>query len=368
MTNLVLILLGLMFALALVGGFFIAFPQFRPGYIQYTVRMGDIFFNHPEWVRPPENPDEVIATYGIAWDEDGFRVPAWQSDTYSVVAMGDSFTEAANVAQPWPDVLAQSLNTPVKNLGFRGFGPTEEAYVLSQLEADEIPETLVIGYFEGNDLANVISSQDNLALPSAQDNREIIPTDFENVEYTEFRYPMQIDLDGEELQDIAFFEWYVWGLNATRESLRISRNLELLERDYTEIRQNLPDTCIVVAYFPSKPHIYARYLTPESQEVLMRNHHENVAEEGAELKTVRIEDTEIPFSDVVSRFDNQHVVVENLVSQIGMQFFNVTPILEDAASRGELVYYVYDTHWNQYGHDLVGNAIADYLQSNPCDS
>jgi hypothetical protein len=31
-----------------------------------------------------------------------------------------------------------------------------------------------------------------------------------------------------------------------------------------------------------------------------------------------------------------------------------------------MVYYVYDTHLNQRGHDLVGAAIADYLRSDPC--
>lgn len=366
--NVLLGLFGLLFALALVVLFLIVFPQFRPGYIQFTVRMGDIFFNHPEWVRPPENPDDVLATYGISWDEDGFRVPAWRADEYPVIAIGDSFTEAANVAMPWSDVLARELNTPVKNLGYRGFGPTEEAFVLSQLQADEIPDTVVIGYFEGNDLANVISSQNrDLVLPSEQDNREIIPTDFESIEFTDFRYPMEVDLGGGELQDIAFFEWYVWGLNATRSSLRNSKNIELLQRDFADMKQSLSDVCLVVAYFPSKPHIYAQYLTSESQEILMRNHHQNLAGEGEELQTVRIDDPEISFDDVVARFDNQRIVVEEVVAGLNMPFLDLTQPLLDAASAGEVVYYVYDTHWNQAGHDIVGAYIADYLESNPCD-
>jgi hypothetical protein len=46
------------------------------------------------------------------------------------VALGDSYTEAANVARPWPDVLAERSGLAVRNLGFRGYGPVEELRVL----------------------------------------------------------------------------------------------------------------------------------------------------------------------------------------------------------------------------------------------
>jgi hypothetical protein len=73
-----------------------------------------------------------------------------------------------------------------------------------------------------------------------------------------------------------------------------------------------------------------------------------------------------PFDAITPRLGHLRDAVRAAALEAGLAFFDTTPILEQAAAQGEMVYYVYDTHLNQRGHDLAGAAIADYLRSDPC--
>lgn len=363
--NLLLIGVGVGAAFALLLIFFALFPQYRPGAVTFTVRMGDIFFNHPEWVVKPEDPDEVLSIHTLRWDQDGFRIPAWTASRYPIVALGDSFTEAANAAKPWPDVLAATINQPVRNLAFRGYGPVEAAEMLRLYGVNENPETVIYGFFEGNDLSNAVTSQGKpVELPSQIEEFRIIPTDFDSIEVKDPRYPMQVNLAG-ELQPIAFFEWYVWNLNIEPEALENSQNLAFTVESLRAMRALAPESCLVMAYLPSKPHVYVPYLTPESQVKLMQQAHRNLAEAGEALRTESA--TDITFEELSANLGNIRDVIRERAEQEGFVFFDLTPILQEAAARGEMVYYVYDTHLNQRGHDLVGEAVAQFLQTDPCN-
>ena len=70
---------------------------------------------------------QYLASFVIDWDENGFRVPAMTADTYPIAVFGDSYTEGFNVARPWADGLANNLDVPVYNYGYRGYGPQEVA-------------------------------------------------------------------------------------------------------------------------------------------------------------------------------------------------------------------------------------------------
>jgi hypothetical protein len=37
--------------------------------------------------------------------------------------------------------------------------------------------------------------------------------------------------------------------------------------------------------------------------------------------------------------------------------------LQAHVNQGELLYYPYDSHWNQAGHDLAAQTIAETMQS-----
>ena len=342
------------------------FPQYRPGYVTFTISQGDIFLDYASWIAPPANPDEILAVYPIGWDEDGFRIPERQAEVYPILTIGDSFTEAPNVARPWPDVLAVNVGTPVRNLAYRGFGPVDEAEMLKLYGPQSDAETVVIGYFEGNDLSDALTVADRgVVLPRdvKVEQRRLKATNMDAIAERDIRYPMQVNLNG-SVHDIVFFEPYAWFLNVGREAYRRSSNFQTTMQAYREMRETLPDSCMVVVYFPTKPHIYLPYLDPEDRPTLMNKAERFTVGDGGRL--VNAPDTETTFEDLLNRLDNQRDVLREAMQEAGFVFFDLTPVLSAAAAEGQILYYTYDTHWNQEGHDLVGAAIADFLKTNPC--
>lgn len=361
-------LFGTGLALGMIAVLLALFPRFNPNNITFTVGMGDILFYQAVWLPPLENKDEVLSVHPITWDSEGFRIPRRTADTYPIVALGDSFTESANAAVPWPDVLAEALNIPVRNLGFRGFGPLDEAEAFKRYAADDRPQTIIIGFFEGNDMSNAVTFQERGFIPPSEtQDFNLIQVDDSNIAERDIRYPMQIDLNGTQ-HDIVFLEGYLWQLNGLYGAYERSLNLELIAQSWLDVRAAAPQACIVVAYFPDKSHVYLPFLTEEDRPTLMQKATRTVAGDGRALNPREPEEEDRQFDTLLERLGNQRDAIAARAAAEGFAFFDATPILRDAASQGHVLYYTYDTHWNQDGHHRVGTALAEYLRVNPCES
>lgn len=360
-------LFGTGMALGMIALLLAIFPRFNPNNITFTVGMGDILFYQTAWLPPLDNKDEILSVHPIAWDVEGFRVPRRTAETYPIVALGDSFTESANAATPWPDVLAEALSIPVRNLGFRGFGPLDETEAFIQYAADDQPQTIIVGFFEGNDMSNAVTFEERgFIAPADTEDFNLIQVDDESVTERDIRYPMQVDLNG-TLHDIVFLEGYVWQLNGVYGAYERSLNLDLIAQSWQDLRAAAPNACIVIAYFPDKSHVYLPFLTEEDRPILMQKAMRTVAGDEKTLNSREPEDIDRQFDTLLSRLGNQRDAVAARAAVEGFVFFDTTPILRDAASAGQMLYYTYDTHWNQDGHNRVGTALAEYLRVNPCD-
>lgn len=363
--NVILIGVGIVFALIIAGVVLLLFPQLRPNTIQFTVAMGDIFYHQGPWMRPVENPNQPLSIHWLEWDADGFRIPHRTADRYPIVALGDSFTEAANVGKPWPDVLADTLDRPVRNLGFRGFGPREERQAFDRYGDAAAVDIVVIGFFEGNDLSNAVTSRGRaFQPPSKVTDRSMIPTDVSTIAERDERYPMQVELSGGS-EDIAFLEGYVWANTGTVETYAESVNLDLTARSWRQIAKQAPDACIVLAYFPVKSHVYLPYLSEAGRARLIEKAELTVLNDNGEL-THRQEP--LSFEAVLAARGSQRDAVLARAEAEGLATLDLTPVLQSAAEDGEMVYYTYDTHWNQRGHDLVGEAIGHAITDGLCQT
>jgi hypothetical protein len=342
------------------------------GEVEYTIGAGDLFLVQPDSIAPPQKPYEVLSRHWLGWDEDGFRVPAIPADSYSIIALGDSYTEATNVAFPWTDMLARELNTPVRNLGFRGYGPQEEALVFEQYGAAENPGIVIIGFFGGNDISNAGSfdgREDNFSVPSlVQDlaiNFDISGEPWQS-DAAQFQYPILLQLNETTQVPIAFFNSYTSWLNITVNHLRQSKNLEDTIASWRDIQSAAnPDTCIVLAFLPSKEQIYLPYVVPDQQNNIVGGMvQRGIDEPGDTLSKYDIHPT---WDELMGRLNNLRTVIGESAIATGLRFVDLSPAFDAAATNGELLYYTYDTHWNQAGHDLAGEVIAEFLQNGGCE-
>lgn len=344
------------------------------GTITFTAGMGDLFLHRKGLIAPPPDPYLVLSEHRLAWDNDGFRLSVQPSPdgNYEIVALGDSFTEAANAARPWPDVLAAETGKQVRNLGFRGYGPVEEGRVLRDYGLKANPRLVIMGYFEGNDLNDVVSVRwrDPFVLPALA-RAEFAPFDPKNPIWVAenagpFPYPIQLDLNGTQ-QDMAFLDDYLSWLNAEPATFAQSDNLNALGTAIDEIRATLKTAsappCLLMAYFPEKSHIYLPYVVPEDRAgVASTVEFRRLEKPGSLIIGGRRGSS---YEEIMGRLGNQRDAVAALSAGRGVAFLDLTPAFEAAATKGAILYYTYDTHWNQAGHDLAGRTIAAYLNTRP---
>ncbi|HLA45139.1 MAG TPA: GDSL-type esterase/lipase family protein, partial [Aggregatilineales bacterium] len=307
----------------------------------------------------------LLSAHIIETDENGFRLPAMRRDSYAdypIVALGDSYTDAWMVALPWTDILARELNTPVLNLAYRGYGTLEEAAVLDEYGTDA-HQWVLLGFFEGNDLLNIgSSSQEQGGNVLSNLVREALePESFEVVESEDgnYRYPLALYI-GADYYELAFFDFYIWILNAERELYEKSRNLEVFSETLHEIQNTAGDACVGVVYMPDKAHIYFQYAEPFGRRWILEHGIETQLNTDGWIDGGT--EGEVDFESLISRMDNQRDAVKAAVEAAGLYFIDLTPAFQESAAQSHMLYLTYDTHWNQAGHELAGQVVADYLR------
>lgn len=372
--NLGLAAVGIGVALGIVEIAFALFPQWRPGTTKFLAGMGDLFVAQRGMTARPPDPYQLLSAYYIRWGEDGFRVPARTAERYDVLALGDSYTEAANVGYPWPDVLAEKSGLTVRNLGFRGYGPFDQARIMEKFGAKAGAQFVIETHFAGNDFSDAMFAEtyrQEYVSPAAE-RAEILKTQPAVDEAlwepgdTPFKYPLQVEMSGQR-HDVVFMEAFLWWLNIERETFDQSDNLRVIQESWQRIVDAAGDACVIISYFPSKEQIYAPYILPEQRAVLLQNAFVVTADPGGPFY-ISFDLPAGTWEEVVSRLDNQRDSVAALAGKMGLPFADLTPAFKEAAARGEMLYYTYDTHWNQAGHDLAGQLLADFIAANPCGS
>lgn len=373
-----LIAFGLLVGLGLIWVLLRLFPNLEPGGTRFvfTVLDGDTFRHQPGLVRPPDE-NRVLEDVTRYDDADGFRRPARVAERYPIAAIGDSFTDGGAV--PWTDVLAAALDVPVRNMGWSGFGPLEYARIARDYLQDGT-EWVLVAYFEGNDLSNTATSYQR-----AQDNGGELPFSLERnvappildvrtaAEYGDivlnpddwYLYPLEHPaLDGAQ---VAYISDYLWWLNGERATYAESRNAAELRAALESIRASASQegACVALVYVPTKEHIYFPYSDPAGNRIyVLQNARALIQRDDGWL------DFEPPapvdYALLESRLNNQRDVIAQIAADAGLRFFDLVPAFETAAARGEVAYFAYDSHWNERGHEIAGQTVADYLRVARC--
>ncbi len=380
---------GVLVTLALLTLVMMLFPRPFVGPIEYYERTeanltrelffrnvdGDLFVAMPGRVRPPER-EEMLAQFVIGWDADGFRVSQTPADAYPIAAFGDSFTEAVNVARPWPDVLAAELGVAVKNYGYRAYGPVEVARAAKEVLAREPRDWAIYAYFSGNDLGDALHGlkvdvRSPLAVWQAffdrfTPARQTVSAQ-PRLKQDDYDYPMPVIIGG-NYYELAFLPYYWWWHVGTPSVFSNSRNFAVLSESLDAFAAAAsPQTCKLLVFIPTKEQLYYRYIHPDERQWIRAVGGElALPRDGAAIVIRDAPFTEAQEPQFIQRLYGQRDAVQALVaSKTGWHFLDLLPVFEAAVAEGRLLYYPYDTHWNQDGHTLAAQTIAEYIRAHP---
>ncbi len=285
------------------------------------------------------------------YDQHGFRNRP-DPRTADVVVIGDSFIEGWGVTASdlLTSRLAADLNRPVVNLGQSWYGPQQELEVLRRFGLPLHPRICVWAFFEGNDLQDVERYQQALPVwpELSQRNHSFALRSFtRNALYALRRlgrtsggedatgtlgYPYGIfhENDGRDVR--MYFEY-----KSHRLSPREMGDLDVVRRVLGEAGElcRRQGAQFLVVFVPSKDRIYL-------------DHTRFAA--GAE--PLHWERNDLP--------DRLATAVQQADPDAG--FLDLTPVFRQRAARGEILYFLQDTHWSPLGHAAAADAIAARLQ------
>jgi hypothetical protein len=388
--NVVLVILGLALALGMVEMLLRAFPNWVPSEVRvnpptrrvkafidetYDLRQSDgDLYHYMRGNIVPLSPDQnqVIAHIHMVTDTNGFRNPPPEKPTYDIVALGDSFTRASGVATPWSEKLAEYTGSDVLNLGDVGFGPQDELKVLRQYGLKKQPQWVILAYFEGNDLYDAASYEQANPFILFRFGRYILSRSVEAWQermssgpaaaaIPTYRYPIMMTINHKELE-MVFFSSYISWLSLSEEEISASQNYRLVSEIILQMQKLSEATGahFLLVYVPCKSHVYLPYVNdPETIEKVFSD-------------VPRLElDVEgfIQFTDekatpelTSQHMDDQAQLWADFAAEHDMHYLDLTPTFQEEAGTGAELYYPFDTHWNQLGHDLAAETIHQYLK------
>lgn len=331
---------------------------------------GDLFVALPGRVRPPQE-NQTLADFTLSWDEDGFRSPAHSADAYPIAVFGDSFTEGFNVPVPYADGLSARLNTPVRNYGYRAFGPVEVSQAVRDFGLREQRQWVIYGYFSGNDLGDgvrgpKVDTRSPLAVWAAlfqrfQWNARATPRYDPDVHYDN---PVPVII-GDKYYEQVFLPYYLYWHLAPEEGFAASRNFQTLTNMLHTIDVNLtPETCRALVFIPTKEQLYYPYIYPTERQWLRGVMNRLMIDSDGIIQFANAPISEADEAEFQARLYGQRDAVQALVNALpGWSFIDLLPSFEAAVRRGEMLYYTYDSHWNQAGHDLAADVVAAALSA-----
>jgi lysophospholipase L1-like esterase len=333
-------------------------------------------------------------------DAEGFRNAAVR-ERFEIAALGDSFTDALTVPEhaSWPARLEQRLGVAVQNYGTAGFGPQQELLVLRDFVVRHHPSRVVLAYFAGNDIfdaerferlqqgktgdetlgwqiKDVYSRADTWHVTSAvaatagwfarrqqpfvvsasgkaqtdgfealRDEREARPFD---------RGLFSLNVEGKRLQ-WAFMPPYLNTMNFTERELRGRRGWQIVRESVLAMQQTSRSTGadFIVMFLPFKSQVYwpllERSFTPAELHHAMSFYLEG---NGRQIDVDAMRRNRLAQNDMM----------RELCEAAGIPFLDTTPLLQQRVESGENVYFPDESHLNELGHQLVADALAEWLR------
>jgi hypothetical protein len=385
-----LVMLGMGIALGMMELLLRTFPNWVPSEVRvnppvrrvqalidetYDLRQsnGDLYHLMRGTILPlSPDQDQVVARVHMITDAHGFRNSPPEKATYGIVALGDSFTRASGVAFAWPQKLAEYNGSDVLNLGDVGFGPHDELKVLRQYGLKKQPQWVILAFFEGNDLYDAAAYEQANPFILTRFARYILDRSIDTWQArrwdgahaavaTTYRYPITVTMNNKELE-MTFFSSYISWLSVGREEIESSQNYRITRETILQMHElsETADANFLLVYVPSKEHVYLPYL----------NDTDIRARVFTDVPTIELDEagflqfmSETTTPELVRQhMDDQANLLADFAAERNIRYLDLTPIFQEEAGAGVELYYPFDTHWNQLGHNLAAATINEYIK------
>ncbi|RMF77216.1 MAG: hypothetical protein D6737_18365, partial [Chloroflexi bacterium] len=121
------------------------------------------------------------------------------------------------------------------------------------------------------------------------------------------------------------------------------------------------DAIFVLAFIPHKAHVYWPLLDDATRAAMASQFSAaQLTEDG--IRNASGISSEETIARLDANMDAQRDTLAALAEENNFLFLDFTPAMQDAASSGEMVYFISDTHWNQRGHDIAREQLRQFLR------
>jgi hypothetical protein len=340
---------------------------------EYDVRYSDAdaFVWRPDLVRPvPPDANLLEAHVRFETDEFGFRNKPPLPPQVDAVVLGLSISLGAQVERPWPTLLAQQKNWAVLNLSQPGSGIETKSTYLQRYGLPRHPRWVLV---EVQPSIDIIGRGDpptflteGMFVPLAQ---KLVQPFFnragENVASTPI-YPLRISISGRTI-DLTCCLHYMEVMTLDRSDYTASvkwvgYSQRLLDLVGMAKRQS---ACVALLYAPIKPDIYFPLANDPDQlspvlkglaPLRLKPNGILAPDPTAHVDIMTLRNNAMVGRDVIAEFARQH----------GLAFVDPSQSFIQAILNGTDPFMVYDSHWNETGHQLVAQQVMTTLQNQDC--
>ena len=259
------------------------------------------------------------------------------------VAVGDSFTfgHGVDIEQTWTELLSEMIGKNIVNLGVGGYGPPQYTKVLAQYGMPMHPRLILYAIFQ-NDLEDsycfTLSRDRDAYFACARQRRPSTWVErFLAERFSLYHVLVGIRLERRrpwrrEMGEDKLFLPTRDVMNRENRD-RLLRMWRYAQDPILEAKRlaGQHDAALIALLLPSKTQAYWHLL-----------------------------EREVP-PDMEWRPDGINDLVRKFCEKHGIRYLDLTPVFQQQARQGKLLYFKFDAHWNVEGHRLAARTIYDYL-------
>ncbi len=357
-----LILAGIFFGLIGVEIFGRLFSEFIPYPIQNSMQMGSLAKSDPSFgiiIIPGQaqikNPEfsHTIATRDVGCHQGAFRDDGMDDKKPRILALGDSFTWGAGVAneETWPEVLEQQTRSDVINAGYPGTGTQQQLILLRECGLMIRPDITIVAFFI-NDFSDNVVWRQRLGI--------------DNYWYTRLGRPVRVWLAANSYT-FQFFKYYILGPLGIGDFQNIYWSAQEVERRFIVIAEDnlkLHLSRDYTAYFKPDFYLYDRAIP------LVHKTLSEMAQESEKLNSKfllvvlpakeqvywQYLEPSLPANYQVNLPTN---IVVNLAQENQIPVLDLRPVF--VSNSHKQLYWDVDGHMNAAGYRLIAESVKTYL-------